>query len=254
MKTHLTIDPARVHKLTASEVFVTDVETGDELSPSVTVAVPASHHRIDGHNRLPFVVLVEALRQAGMAYNTLERDTTSCVYILDRIAVTLTGNRPLVGQTGWNRRIMLHAEYLSGGRSRTRMAIPNLCTSTFEYRRTNRRVYERIRGNQHVAQMASRHDPVLIHSQGPDGQPTIELGWDTDDTMIFDHPVDHVPAMVLIEAALADRAVNTESPPHSIDALFLGFLTLTDPISITSDAGLVHFSQNDQVGARVSVQ
>lgn len=253
MKTDLTIDPARVHKLSASEVFVAGVETEDELSPSVTVSVPGSHHRVQGHKRLPFVVLIEALRQAGMAYNTLERDPTSRVYILDRIAVTLMGNRPLLDHAGWRQRVMLHTEYLPGGHSRTHMTIPNVCTSTFDYRRTDPRVYARIRGNQHAVQMTSRHDPLLIHSHGPDGQPTLELGWDTNDTMIFDHPVDHVPAMVLIDAALAEYAVSVGGPPHSIDALFLGFLTMTYPVSITSDAGRVLFSQNDQVGARVNV-
>ena len=250
MKTHRTIDPARVHKILATEVFVTDVEVGGETSPYATVFVPSSHHRMSGQSRVPLVVIVEALRQAGMAYNTHAPDAVSHVYILDRIAVTLTVDPDV----GFRQRVDLEPEYLSASHARTCLVVENVCTSVFDYRRTDPRVYARLRGEHKACEMNSRHDPLIIHSMNAEGEPVFLLGWDTDDTMIFDHPVDHVPAIALIDAALAVHELANDSPPLSVDAQFLGYLNMIDPITITVDAGSTLFNQGSHLGARIMVR
>ncbi|NEA34978.1 ScbA/BarX family gamma-butyrolactone biosynthesis protein [Streptomyces sp. SID13031] len=127
-------------------------------------------------------------------------------------------------------------------------------------------IYDRLRGPYASAKesfsraipLTSPVPPTLVGRQDPRNvvlSPTARpLHWqlrvDTSHSVLFDHPHDHVPGMVLLEAAA--QAVQASQPSRvtttSFDAQFFRYVELDHPCFITADPG-----PTDQQG-RTSVQ
>ncbi|MFE4513130.1 ScbA/BarX family gamma-butyrolactone biosynthesis protein [Kitasatospora sp. NPDC056783] len=105
-------------------------------------------------------------------------------------------------------------------------------------------VYRRLRGRQVAvhrqhplpepapAPLVGRHDPadVVLSPTGEPGRWLLRT--DADNRTYFDHPVDHVPGLVLIEAAQqASRALTRAAPlePYSVSTAFSRYVEFDEP-------------------------
>jgi len=87
---------------------------------------------------------------------------------------------------------------------------------------------------------------------------TATLGWDADDPFIFDHGVDHIPGMRLVESALAcGRLLAPHLEPQFVSVQCDRFAELSEPVLITALNGLgtasVAFRQNNEHVAAVQL-
>ncbi|MFD4876530.1 ScbA/BarX family gamma-butyrolactone biosynthesis protein [Streptomyces sp. NPDC058420] len=102
-----------------------------------------------------------------------------------------------------------------------------------------------------VGHTSPRH-VVLAPPETP-GEARWELRVDTDDPIFFDHPVDHVPGMMLIEAARQAARAATRQPQAlliGLDSEFTRYAELDTPCSIAA-----HVEGFDTTGAlRVRVR
>lgn len=95
---------------------------------------------------------------------------------------------------------------------------------------------------------AAPPDPMLADLRNlPGPQPGVEATVQVDigDPYFFDHPLDHVPAVLLVEAAyrLALRTASPGELPVRLDMSFLRFCELADPLTLelrrTTHAGVI---------------
>jgi len=87
---------------------------------------------------------------------------------------------------------------------------------------------------------------------------TATLGWDADDPFIFDHGVDHIPGMRLVESALAcSRLLNPLLDPQFVSVQCDRFAELSGPVLITAMKGpadtSVTFQQSNEHVASVQL-
>jgi hypothetical protein len=98
-------------------------------------------------------------------------------------------------------------------------------------------------------------DFVLL-AETPGGELTLSI--DTTNPTWFDHPLDHVPGMVILEAALQAFRFVTRSPTlrvFEVDVEFASHLELNEPalltLEVTENQLLASFHQGDEVTSRV---
>jgi len=107
---------------------------------------------------------------------------------------------------------------------------------------------------------------ALVGAPGPDfvlvtgqaGGDRYQLSLDVDNPVYFDHPLDHVPGMVVLEAALQAfraRAAEPTLTPDSVTVDFARHTELTQPVVIDVVAAdgeaVATFTQNGSVNSRV---
>jgi 3-oxoacyl-(acyl-carrier-protein) synthase len=161
------------------------------------------------------------------------------------------------------------------GPHRAAMPVPVEQAGVREFLRLGAAVVERsIRHGVELVAMATtssvtpvpQADDTLLTGVRPLAPPgrgvTAGVRVDTGDPYFFDHPLDHVPAVLLFEAAyrLAIRAGRTGRPPTRLDMSFLRFCDLDAPITLdlrpTARPGVAecHARQNDRLVAKGRVQ
>lgn len=250
MEVGVTVAKEHVHKRAEAEVFVDSVTVGVETPHQVSISVPARHHRVRNSTVLPLIVLIESLRQAGMAYTThmVSADT---VFVIDRINVEC-GNLPNVNAVDemFRMRATIEEKHSEKNKLSTVITIPDLCVGVFDYRMLTKRVYERLRTTDSpMTTMPTINEDALII-----GEQWL-MGWDSTDSMIFDHAVDHVPGMAVIDTALAAAKEWGVTSPHFVDAIFESYMTLVDPIVVVHEnEDRFLFLQNGVPGAHVTVR
>jgi hypothetical protein len=104
------------------------------------------------------------------------------------------------------------------------------------------------------ARAVGRRDPadVLLRPVGPKRW---RLHIDTRHPVLFDHPCDHVPGMVLIEASRQVFQVTTGKAPTQLAAVFERYVELGPPVHLEMDSGrsghdlVVHVEQDRRAAA-----
>ncbi|PZF59281.1 hypothetical protein DEI92_09860 [Curtobacterium sp. MCBD17_034] len=78
--------------------------------------------------------------------------------------------------------------------------------------------------------------PDFVLLSGAAGSDAFELSLDATNPVYFDHPLDHVPGMVVLEAALQAFRAHADDPTHTpreVTVEFLAHAELTSPVTIT---------------------
>jgi hypothetical protein len=109
-----------------------------------------------------------------------------------------------------------------------------------------------------VPDLVGAPEAQYVLLSGPAGGTSFELSLDTTNPVYFDHPLDHVPGMVVLEAALQAFRAHAQDPTHVPRAVVVDFLQhteLTRPVRIELEADADREAavlwQDDTVVARV---
>ncbi|WP_268534517.1 AfsA-related hotdog domain-containing protein [Cellulomonas sp. CW35] len=215
-----TFDQRYVHKLDPWAMLVTDVTgPGDDarLDPQtvwdVDVVLPLGiPHPVYAHQSAVLLAL-EGFRQAGTALAHVAGGVPlGFAFIASRVAMTwVVDPTAFVGDVPARFRFLTRsADHRRGTLVRhvfdAEVTIDGelVAHASGDLQCVDPRVHARLRGGAPAWQdVEHRHDPAALG----DVRTTTDaleawLGWEADDRMVFDHGVDHVPAMHLARAAM----------------------------------------------------
>ncbi|UUU22356.1 AfsA-related hotdog domain-containing protein [Streptomyces sp. DSM 40750] len=269
-----TVERSLVHRAAVSEVFVTDLYQSGTAAFVAGAQLPLSHGYFGDHLREPasydFLLLLESARQActaaGHLYFEVPRDTVFLVNdwsirIEDLDALT-PGSRPgelrlegtaerQEGRGGRLRGVRFDVSLRLGGRSVCRVEIGTSTSPAEDYQKLRflqRRSAPPVtgdlgtvaRGNAVGTAAVGRVNPLNVVLGEPvwaDGAVSAQVEPRLENRSLFDHSYDHIPAMVLAEAArqLAHLAgVPTAAAVTACTARYLRFVELDSPVGATA--------------------
>ncbi|MEU9559333.1 ScbA/BarX family gamma-butyrolactone biosynthesis protein [Streptomyces fumanus] len=254
-----------MRKSVPEAVLVTEWDEIDGKDQRVTVRWPSEHsfHVQEGHYSP--LLFVESLRQA-LALLSHDVHRVPLGHRLGWEQLRATVNREALRADGSPARVVLRITHPSVGRRRLgsvrltsrieaqRAGVP-LGTAELDYTAHPPALYDRLRGSHRdAAEAVARALPpgppvpaarvgrdqardVLLSPAGPPD--TWRLRVDTGHRVFFDHPHDHVPGMVLLEAAAqaARSLVGHPVTPAAFDTRFLRYVELDRPCLLTAEPG-----------------
>jgi hypothetical protein len=255
----MTVPKEFVHRASVAEVLLTDWERQDGSRFTVAAQWPRSHSfftPVSGcHDPL---IATETIRQAGVLICHTEFGVPLDHHFLMRdITVTVHPDQLLLGSTPAT--IELDIAFLDIKQQRGRLATGRLetvlrrdghtaATGHASFTCTSPAVYQRIRGRRqpdHGCPQLPLADPVNPHTVGRQSPTDVVLSptarphhWqlraDTRHPVLFDHPVDHVPGMVLIEAArqATTATLGRACLPLRIETTFTRYAELDAPCTL----------------------
>lgn len=243
-----------VHKEDATAVLLTEVRDADERFIVFGASWPTAHayYRVE-HEGLDLLLVAETLRQATIAAAHLLFDVPiGWSFLMDRMVVSATRTRSTFG--GKNAAVEVTVAELSkaGGHlqsmtSRVTFWVDGERVGEGEgfLRVLAPRVYERLRmaaSPSHSAPTLADAHPVgsaIALSPRADGSGhTWDVRISRADPFFFDHPVDHMPGIVLFAAIReavhrASREATVDWEVASFDGTFTRFIELDSQLSIT---------------------
>lgn len=294
-----TVVPASVHRLHAGTVFLADVQPDGDGGYRAAAILPAGHehyaaHTAEANRRLDPMLLLEACRQAHLylahAFYDVPADAH---FIVNSLALRIPPNAYLrVPETGPGELTMTTpapAAHQAGRRIRGlvtpfALALGGAPVGTVEIAMgyASPAAYQALRRRGRIApppwsadlpapdltgQVApatvgrtSTADVLLadLRPDGPDGT-SARLIVPVGHLALFDHPLDHVPGSLLVEAARQLGAVLSGDPAAavmtSMHARFHVYTELDAPVRLVARAGeaVVTACQNDIEVATVAV-
>ncbi|MFF4406535.1 AfsA-related hotdog domain-containing protein [Streptomyces sp. NPDC001404] len=300
-----TVERALVHRASVAEVLVTDLLSTGGGSFSAGAQLPLGHGYFSDHRRTPvtydFLLLLEAARQAGIAAShrclDVPPDTAFLVNSwsirIDDPETLVPGGRPgelylsgavhpLEGRNGRLRGVGSHVSLRMSGRTVGRARIDvgtvrgaDYAKLRFLQRRSDPPLTEDLRmagrGPRADAAAVGRRNPanvVLGAPRSTGGTVSAPVEPRFDNSSLFDHSYDHIPANVLSEAArqLAHLAgAPVQAAVTQCVAQFTRFAELDAPLTAatrvrgtqpggTSPAGFtVDFRQDGAPVGRISL-
>lgn len=233
------MDRRLVHRRAIGEVFVTSVVPRRHRRWRCGVQLSRSHIRMPAPGGdLPISLMLEASRQAGIAiaHVGFEVDLDK-LFLLDRVEMSWVGGAPAVPcaepfeaeldvivsgvrlRAGRVYELRFKGSWLVEGVVVAVAAASMRCISPD--------VYRALRRHAPPIESAIEHGPEMIRR---DDTGRLVVGWDPFDPMLFDHELDHVPGMALVDSMLA---VSPEST--SIGIVFHQLAELNAPIHLEID-------------------
>jgi len=271
-----TVDKALLHRRHASEAFLTDARRTGPATFVAAALLPAWHPHYDAHtgpsrHRDP-MLLLECVRQAEtFAAHTMFGAEPDAHFVLrnwsaefGRFPRTLGEARLLLTATTANRRAVrdrlrgldLDVELWSGGQrvGHVAMSVGYLSDAAFRVVRTRANdgpppstedLPRAVGVPMRPADVGRRRatDVLLLDAGTGTGTVTARLRVAAENRSLFDHPQDHVPAMVLVEAArqlaaLATAEWHGRGPAHTelvaMESTFDTYAELTAPVELVA--------------------
>lgn len=263
------IPPSLVHKLDPAQQLVhTAVREGENAGWRMSVTCPSDLSATSPVTAgLWSLVGLEVMRQVGTVLAHIDGGVpTGWAFMLDELAFTgfepgtlpldvpagttpyvVTRASDVVRRKGAVAGLVAHGDLWVDGRWVARGVGSFRCVDPQTYRAVRRHAPD-------PATVLPRHDGALLCDveQGS-GRLRARLGWDSDDALFFDHPLDHVPGMLFGAAALQAHARLTGAQARVIQLRFHRYGELVSPISMTSTAdGGVSTTTFEQDGAVVA--
>lgn len=205
------IENPDVHKLCRTQELITSFRTDGGFEGHATFDIPRAHWVVASSGgmpaQVPLILGFEVIRQTGIvAGQTLAGIPEDAVFILNSISFAWV-SEPSFGRG---------ASFTGTVHATVHDVTDRSCGYVFVVRDSEGSVigegtihtgwvapaiYKRIR--RHAPAPVERFDNHLrLNSvQCQNGAVTAHLGWDTRDPFHFDHPVDHIPGMLFIDAA-----------------------------------------------------
>ncbi|MFE9627036.1 ScbA/BarX family gamma-butyrolactone biosynthesis protein [Streptomyces sp. NPDC006527] len=259
-----TVPSEYVHRAAVSEVFLTRWEADSPDCFSVTAQWPRGHALFvpAGGYQDP-LLLVESVRQTGALLAHAEYDVPFGHQFL-MWNISFSADPEALAAEPTPTEVVLRAEChdierragkLAGMRYRVtveRDGTP-LAAADAAFSCTSPSVYRRLRGQrptrsslpipvgiapETVGRVSSRD--VVLAAADPHSPRRWQLRVDTTHPIFFDHPVDHVPGMVLLEAARQAAHASTglrDALPVGLDSSFARYAELDAPCWIEAEPG-----------------
>lgn len=247
-----------VHRTAGSEVFLTNWRRGAADNWVVSAQWPRAHSfyaAVDGlHDPL---LLIETMRQAGILLSHVAHHVPldhpiiwqRIRYDLSPAALRTSEEPAQVELHITHHEVVRRGRRLTSARQEFRILCDglDLATAVVDYSCHGPAVYRRLRGRYRDPRLADAHrlplpeavpphlvarvrdrDVVLSPTGHPDRW---QLRVDTSHPVLFDHPVDHAPGMLMIEAArqAAQAATPGVTLPVSMDCTFARYAELDAP-------------------------
>ncbi|MGX2995759.1 ScbA/BarX family gamma-butyrolactone biosynthesis protein [Streptomyces sp. JNUCC 64] len=257
-----TVPSQYVHRAAVSEVFLTHWKPLRSDYFSIGAQWPRGHALFvpAGGYQDP-MLLVESVRQAGALLAHAEYDVPfGHQFLMWNMAFAVTPEGLAAGPTPTDVELRVDCEDITRrGRRMTGMTYQvtvvregrTAATATAGFSCTSPAVYQRLRGDRptrtalpiplglspFTVGRTSQRDVVLAAAD-PSRPHRWQLRVDTEHPNFFDHPVDHVPGMVLLEAARQAAHAATGLPdalPVALDSHFARYAELDAPCWIEAD-------------------
>lgn len=233
------VDRRLVHRRAIGEVFVTSAVRRRRHRWRCGVQFSRSHVRMPRRGgTLPISLMLEASRQAGIVIAHVGFDVgMSELFLLDRVEMTWVGCAPPVPAaepfeaeldvfiTDLRRRSGRVYELLFEGSWIVDEYVVAVASASM--RCVTPAVYRALRRHAPPAEAAIEHGPDALHVD-LDGRTVV--GWDPFDPMLFDHDLDHVPGMALVDAMVAAAPAST-----GLGIEFHRLAELNEPIHVEID-------------------
>lgn len=240
------VPPGLLHKRSAFEVFLTHhSEVGGE--ERFRLVIPRAHSMSSG-DHLPSILGVESIRQVGLALCQLRGGVPpDWALILDEASLSWTRGSP-----AWSdadrmelevrcriRHTRLRGDVIVALAADTEIlrAGQVIAFGSGRVRALPRRAYQALRRRARMtSERASPPGRVPLSDRvSANGRLTAVLGWPHPDPFFFDHPVDHVPGMILAQAALDAHVELRGRPAQSIALDCVRFAELDAPVVIAAE-------------------
>jgi hypothetical protein len=256
-----TVPREYVHRIAVSEVFLTGWWRGRGDSWTVSAQWPRAHTFYGpAHGLHDPVLLIETMRQAGILLSHVAGGVPlDHPIIWQKVRYDLSPQALRVGSTPTD--VLLHVtehevvrrgKRLVSARQEFRIECDGveLGASMLDFSCHSPAVYRRLRGeysdleyaNSRALPLPSAATPQLVareHERDVVLSPTDRpdhwrLRVDTSHPVLFDHPVDHAPGMLMVEAArqAAQAAVPGRTLPVSMECSFERYAELDAPIQV----------------------
>ena len=257
-----TVPRRLVHRAAVSEVFITDVQVADERTSHIGAQWPRAHSFFGPTAQLHDpTLLAETIRQAGLVVaHRLFDVPADAVFVLLELTHDISERGLRVGPGPVNLTLVGRAADI-----RKRKSSVAGMSMTFDCYRDGERIgggdvrwrsvspasYARLRGDHHNAAHTSaiQPAPVAPHLVGRHHESDVVLGasplpdtWllrvDTDHPVLFDHLVDHVPGMMVVEAARQAARLLTgraDLVPACAAFTFARYIELDEPCIVRAE-------------------
>ncbi|KAA9107523.1 AfsA-related hotdog domain-containing protein [Microbacterium rhizomatis] len=251
------VDRRLVHRRAVGEVFITSIIPAGEKRWTCGVQISRGHMRAPHKGgALPIPLVIEASRQAGLAISHVGLEVgLDQQYLLDEVTVLFPDHHPVVPcdapfeaelevavvsvryRQGKVCGLTFAGSWIVAGSVVVIATASMRCISAANYPALRRR----------AAVPERRVEvPTAPLSAGPNGQRVV--GWKPHDPLLFDHPVDHVPGMALIDAMLS-----IDPFPDTFTVRFHQFAELSELVAAhirtTSTSRTFTFAQGSEVVA-----
>lgn len=262
------VDHSAAHRSTPSELLVTQMQRRAEMVWEVAFSVPRSHwlcHPTPGS--VPPTLIAETLRQAGLAVCVEGLGLGPTVHFVISALTLSTGGTELVFPRfgAWEGIVVVSFSdivYRKGLASRLEVdyQIGNEVSAHISAQVLSQSDYRAVRRN------ATYLDEVIVESEETllidpivaEKSAEAILGVNEADPFFFDHPVDHLPGMLLFHSAVALHERATGSRVASADIAFPRFAELRAPTrlqaAIDGDISRTTITQGQHTVAEVMVQ
>ncbi|MEU4243754.1 ScbA/BarX family gamma-butyrolactone biosynthesis protein [Actinoplanes sp. NPDC026619] len=292
MRTDTTVEPSSIHRRHAETVFLTDVQPDGADGFVAGAVLPDEHfyysaHTAAANRRLDPMLVLEACRQAhnylAHTYFGVEADAA---FILNsfslRVAPDAYTRLPPTGPGLLTMTLPKPAPQLLGRRTRglglsfdlaisgtpigsSRMTVGYLSAAAYRALRTRHRAGPLISSDDlPPLDRTGGVDPLLVGRTHPADVVLADLTGNrarllvpVEHTGLFDHPLDHIPGTLLIEAARQLATALHRSPCATImtgmNATFHAFAELDEPVELTFDSPAVNACQAGTPVATVEI-
>jgi hypothetical protein len=272
MRTSTTVEPSSIHRRHAETVFLTDVQPDGPGGFVAAAILPEAHpyygaHTAAANRRLDPMLLLEACRQAhnylAHTYFGVEADAA---FILNCFALRMTPGAhtlmPAAGDGLLTMTLPPPSPVLLGRRTRGLSPAFTLALdgtpigeSTMTVGYVSSAAYRSLRSRHRDGLLTSDDlpspdrtgatDPTRVGRTDPSDVVLADLDGDrarllvpVDHTGLFDHPLDHIPGTLLIEAARQLATALSPTPPAAVmtrmSASFHAFAELDRPVELTA--------------------
>ncbi|GLW15688.1 adhesin [Streptomyces sp. NBRC 13847] len=253
-----TVPREYVHRTAISEVFLTDWRPGSSDSWVISAQWPRAHTFYGPRDGLHDpILLIETMRQAGILLSHVAHQVPldhpiiwqRVRYDLLPEALRTTGRPAEIELHVTDHDMVFRGKRLATARQEFRILCDGaeLATAALDYSCHSPSVYRRLRGEYSDLDLANSRklpvpqavEPPLVareHDRDVVLSPTEhadrwQLRVDTSHPVLFDHPVDHAPGMLMIEAAR--QAAQADTPgstlPTSLECTFARYAELDAP-------------------------
>lgn len=262
------VDHSAAHRSTPSDLLVTHMRRRAEMVWEVGFSVPRSHwlcHPTPGP--VPPTLVAETLRQAGLAVCVEGLGLGPSVHFVISALTLSTGNTELmfprfgawegiavvsfsdiVYRKGLASR--LEVDYQIGDTVSAHISAQALSQSDYRAVRRNATYLDEV--------IVESEDTLLVNPVVTETSAEATLGVNEADPFFFDHPVDHLPGMLLFHSAVVLHERATGSPAASVTIAFPSFAELRTPTRLRAaiDGGTSRTTivQDQNLVAEVMVQ
>ena len=258
-----TVPRLLVHRAAVSEVFITDLQVADEQTSHIGAQWPRAHSFFGPKMQLHDpMLLAETIRQATLVVAHRAFDVPhDAQFVLLELTYEV-GEHGLRMESG-PANITLVGNVTDIRRRKSSVAGMSLeydcyrdgelvAGGTIRWRCISAASYARVRGDHHNAARTSATEPTPVAPNlvGRHHESDVVLGasplpdtWllrvDTDHPVMFDHMVDHVPGMMVVEAARQAAQLLTGRPdlvPACGAFTFTRYIELDEPCIVRAEA------------------